>query len=880
MKTINRTQFQFAAITGRISYPNHSLSLIVKATYDLKPGKTLSSSIDQLCPTGDEFYPDDVDMQHAPRYESDFAFFKPNTDLFCAGHCHPPDKIPVKACSVEFGVGSHHKRLYVFGNRSWKSRLGSAEITDPEPFDRMELRYEKSYGGMGFDQNPQGKGFGNKETTWEKGLLLPNIENPDHLINHPDICPHPAGFGPLGKMWRQRLSRMGTYGEDWLKGRWPWFAKDFDYLYFNGASEDLQVQGYLKGDESLFFKNLHPGYPIYESRLPGIRVRCFLNFKKKTDKGLNGFFETHMNLDTLWADMDNEKLILVWRGVAEIESEDYKNEIDHIFILSEDLSGIPASGNQCYQLFLKSIQEEEKEWAGEDESHPDKKPEDSGKTIKTPEISIEEEKKEMKTQAAALIKKLGIDSDRIPAKEKEKMFKEQDKIIDKLFETDSFKKQAMEEAEQKAQLSRIMSETRIDMDNLLPLSDAAQKEQIRLFKELGMDDASFLKSPEMDGILAILGAAMPKMGIDPENLTPLIEETKKQFGTIKEKLRIIDSSEEDTEEPPSLTREQVIRLSEKKASFAEKNLTGLDLSGLCLKGLDFSGAVLIRANLKNTDLGGSVLANAKMQAADLSGANLTETIFSEADLNKADLSHACLKDADFSSGILSKAILNQTDLTRTVFEKAKMGEVQIKSASGKDACFAGADFYCAILSENDFSQADFTKATLDQADFKNTILFEASLEGVSAVNAVFDRADLTHLRASEKSNFEKSSFIGVKGKESIWHEANLNETNFSYAVMEGADFSGSTCIKTNMEASDMRRSRFIKADLTRARLVNMNLFQALMEKANFTETDLSSSNLYGAEFLNAVFKNTIVQGANLKMTKLQDRTSKNQTDEG
>jgi uncharacterized protein YjbI with pentapeptide repeats len=851
--------------------------LIVKASYDLKPGKPVTLSIDQPFPSGDEFYPDDVEMQHAPRYESDFAFFKPNADLFCVGHCHPPDKKPAQACSVEFCVGSYQKKLYVIGNRSWKSIMGIAAVNDPEPFDIMELRYENSFGGEGFEENPQGKGFGGKKNDVEKRVSLPNIEDPKHLIDDPDMHPHPVGIGPLGKMWQQRLSRIGTYGDDWMKERWPWFARDFDYLYFNGAPTDLQVKEYLKGDESIIFKNLHPDHPVYESRLPGIRVRCFLNSNNKVRPGLDGFHETPMNLDTLWADMDNEKIVLVWRGVATIESEEYEKEIDHIFILPENLSERPATLENCRKLFLKSLVDEEKEWTGEDESLPEKKMEDTGKAVESQSSSIELEKKEIKMQTAALLKKLGIDPDRIPAKEK--MLKEQDKLIDKLFDTNPVKRQAMEEADQKGQLSRMMSEAGIDLDNLLPQSDTAGKELIRLFKELGMENPSFLKSPEMIDTLTLLGAVIPKMGMDPENLTPLIEEAKKQLGTIKEKLGIIDSLEENSPSP-ALTRELVIQKAKKKESFVNENLTGLDLSGLFLKDLDFSGAVLTRANLKNTDLSSSVLANTKMQEADLSGSDLTGTNFSEADLNKADLSRACLKDADFTSGILSEALLNRADLTRTIFEKAKMDKAEIKSAFGKNAYFTGTDLSKAILSESDFSGADFSRAVLNQADFRHAILFEACLEGVTALNAAFDGADLTLLRASEKSNFEKSSFIGVKGRESVWHEANLNETRFSYSNMEGADFSGTTCIGADMEAADMKFSRFIKADLTRARLVNMNLFQALMEKANFTETDLSGSNMFGAEFLDAGFKNTIVQGTNLKMTKQQTRTDKNEAGKG
>ncbi len=36
-------------------------------------------------------------------------------------------------------------------------------------------------------------------------------------------------------MWTQRYSKIGNYKGNYLKERWPWFPKDFDWGYFNAA---------------------------------------------------------------------------------------------------------------------------------------------------------------------------------------------------------------------------------------------------------------------------------------------------------------------------------------------------------------------------------------------------------------------------------------------------------------------------------------------------------------------------------------------------------------------------------------------------------------------------------------------------------------------
>ena len=323
MNIYNQTQFQLAPYPGRINFPGHSLTLIVKGTFDLSPNKKASPSDEPLYPTGDEFFPDDVDMIGAPRYESDFAYFKPVTDLLLAGHCHCPGENPVPACPVTFSVGSVSRTLNVFGDRFWKNMAGIRTINDPEPFTKMELRYENSFGGVGFKNNPTGKGAGAEESEKGTSWPLPNIEDPKDLIDSTGKRPEPAGFGPIGRMWEQRYSKMGTYSGSYLKDRWPWFAEDFDYAYFNAAPLGMQMEGYLRGDEPVSFENLHPNHPLYESRLPGIRVRCFVNRATGAEGNGEDFREISMRLDTLWADMDAEKLVLVWRGVMEIATEDY-----------------------------------------------------------------------------------------------------------------------------------------------------------------------------------------------------------------------------------------------------------------------------------------------------------------------------------------------------------------------------------------------------------------------------------------------------------------------------------------------------------------------------------------------------------------------------
>jgi hypothetical protein len=90
LKIVTATPFLAAVLPGRMEYPRHSLTLIVKGTFSLNPeGKTVPAE-NPAFPSGDDFYSDD-EKRESIRYESDFAWFKPRADLLLHGKCHTPE---------------------------------------------------------------------------------------------------------------------------------------------------------------------------------------------------------------------------------------------------------------------------------------------------------------------------------------------------------------------------------------------------------------------------------------------------------------------------------------------------------------------------------------------------------------------------------------------------------------------------------------------------------------------------------------------------------------------------------------------------------------------------------------------------------------------
>lgn len=861
-------------MAGRLNFPGHSLTLIVKGTFDLKPGGVAVAAKEQPFPTGDEFYPDDKEKTGSARYESDFAFAKPRADLLLVGACHSPDGRSVLSCPVTFRVGQKSKTLAVIGDRRWEKSWLSSKLTEPLPFSRMDLRYENSFGGGKFLFNPVGKGFAEeKDDVAGKIWPLPNIEDPTNPVLSPRNRPPPAGFGPLGKMWEMRRAKLGTYKGAYLKTRWPWFPEDFDWTHFNAAPPDMQVDGFLRGDEQLCFENLHPKHAKYESKLPGLRARCFLNRLDKSRPGEPRFEEVALKLDTLWVDMEAEKLVLVWRGWAAVASEDFVEEFQDIFVMTESLSQSPASVAHCHREFLAVKSAEEKPF--EAESAPEEEIVEmpgSNATAAAAEAAMKKEKdetkKKLEAQMILLNAHLGID--KLSPEHQQQAHATQTKLIERLCENDPKTSGHAAIEASRAELQQALSPLGLDLNQLPPVTEKARAEQMRLIRELGLGNGAAVADPQLLEMAALVGAVLGKGGMDAENLEPLIAETRK----LKAKLELPDEKKAASETPkpiPPLDRDSVKANIEAQGSFEGADLRGVDLSGMDLQGADFAGANLAGVLLRKTKLQDSNLSGANLAGADLTEADLSRAIAAKTDFTGAKLTRAILKQSDFTGAKFANADLTQGILDEALFEDAILTGACLAGSSMVQTLFPRADLTGVNLQKSTCVKADFSKATLNLAEFQGANLTEAMMNSAVGRQINLTGAVLTKFRAGGGGDFTGAKVGEAQGNDSIWKGANLTGADFRHAKLESAIFTGACLKQANFSAANLKFARFNKADLTGAKLIRVNLFQGNLEKANLTQADLSGSNLYEAEFLDAVLDRTVTNGSNLLMTKLEAR---------
>lgn len=782
MEIISRAGFSFAKIVSKVNPPAYSATLIIKGTFLLTPDGKAERTEESDPPLGDLYV--DNDPEKSCIHESDFAIYKPRADLILSGKCHPPSGEPVPGCRVTFQVADRKKSLYVFGDRRWtRGPAGTLAISKPEPFTEMPLIYENSFGGSDYKDNPHGKGA--TPLTTESGREfwpLPNIEEPRHLIASPDSRPDPAGFAPMGRMWPKRMKgKVGTYDEQWLKERWPYFPIDFDWGYFNSAPPDMQLNRYLNGDESLYFEHLHPQIPQYRAQLPGVRARCFLN---EQSKGQVCFREVKLNLDTLWADMEEEKLHLIWRGVAEVETEELE-EIEHALVVSEPLEEEPKPLEHYQLLLTQCLKEQEDELAD-----------------KEPEMEIQP-----------------IDDSWV--KEMEKNFARME---------EDFKKIEAQAAESEKAARKMLKEAGIDPAKLDQTQQAAQKMSLRdILTQAAAQEEKLRKSnPE-------LAKKLP-----PPMTAEEIDELERDFQF--EPFPEFDSF------PEPLTREDCEARLLKKEPFEHENLSGLDLSGLdfsnaICRNTNFEKANLKEVNFSGADLSGSNLARCGLAELNFQGAKLVNADLSGADLSSADLRDAVLDDADFSAAVLENARLDNVHGFRTIFVTAALKEAQFADATLEEADFEGADlesvnFERAVLRDASVEGTqgkginmqgadltglhasegpDFTGGLFKGAQAGGSIWEDALLEGADFSTANLIDADFTN------ASLKQACFIGADLRTARFEKADLTETVMRYINLFQGSLEKTKLIRTDLRDSNLYEVEFYLAEIDHARFEGSNL---------------------------------------------------------
>lgn len=282
-----------------------TLTFVAKATFVLAPGESPLSSRSQEDVYEHDGHWDD-DPTKSLTVAGDLAPFKRRPEVVIVGHAHAPDGKRIASLVTRLAMSTIDKAIEVRGDQSF---MRDGALTDPAPFKRMPLRWERAAGGPD-TSNPVGVPTGTEARfdSWGR-CALPNLVPVGQVSQSVHDPVEPIGYGPIAPTWPPRLARLHGSVPAFRHDRWSAspLPENFDAAYFNSAPRDQQL-AVFDGTESLLLENLHPRHPALATRLAPIRPAAAFEWGKgrRLDLGLA--------CDTLHIDADRGLAMLTYRG--------------------------------------------------------------------------------------------------------------------------------------------------------------------------------------------------------------------------------------------------------------------------------------------------------------------------------------------------------------------------------------------------------------------------------------------------------------------------------------------------------------------------------------------------------------------------------------
>jgi uncharacterized protein YjbI with pentapeptide repeats len=277
----------------------------------------------------------------------------------------------------------------------------------------------------------------------------------------------------------------------------------------------------------------------------------------------------------------------------------------------------------------------------------------------------------------------------------------------------------------------------------------------------------------------------------------------------------------------------------KDASLEDRDLSGADLAGTVLPGID-----LVEFKCRETNFEGSDLSDARMDRADLDGAVLREANLTGVSLAGANLSHVDLRGARLSNADLRWACWKQVELDSETELSDKWRFVW--------ACVNNEPLD-NLETPEDLDDADLRGANLSalgNINLRNTLIdAETKFKDAEpwlwlALNGDSDQGVPDFLKNNEKFyRGGRRRFVG----------ANLVGAVLSGANLSNVDFSGANLSEARLDDANLSKAIFRRATLKNASLRKANLYNSVLEDADLTLARFHGANLKRATLSNVRF---------------------------
>lgn len=765
-------------------------SFFVKAVYRLRPdGPPLAEADVPVNGSGD--VAPDGNPAHGITYASDWVPHKPFGEFMAVGTAYGPPDAEGGPFQARIQVGNASKTLDVIGDRVWHtSLLGLHSPGAAASVASVPLRYDRAWGGPKYPYNPAGRGYRTPQ--------MPNLEVPGGHATTYSAHVQPAGFAPIPPSWPQRSEKLRGPDGKWRRHRWPWLPEDFDYSFFNAAPPDQWIEGFFAGDELLRFENMHREHAVYETQLPGVRARCFVTKRSGDDAAASpAFCEVPLALDTLWIDMDQERLTVVWRGCTPVRSVKL-GDIASLLALTEPL-GEPDHPPAHYEAMMAV-------------DRGTASPQPPGGRPRPDPAAV---KARLQAKAEAARKEVA----------------EAEKLAQGVI------------AGPRMLAVRAAAPATAPPQDFAAAAAAAQRDALRQLEGVA---TALAKQPsarpeQLDAARqakALLTRGLADAAELPARIAAKQAEFAAKVGAALPPPRPIDRTAFDLE-------------AARREGFRDARLRDADFSGLDLSGVTFAGAVLRGARFVGAVLRGADLSGAILSDADLSGADLTGARLDHADLHTAVVAKAVWRNTSLTRSNLTRLDLSGADFSGASGTRADFTAATLTAASFAAARLPQARFRRAVLTAVDFTAADMRDADMSGAKAADARLADANLTRLRAgQGADFSNADFRRCMADgsiwkgatlAKACFQQASLVRGRFPEAILLGTMFDRCNLAQAVFEDARMSGAILTRANL-----LRATFDRADLTDVSFDGANLYEAgfwdaVLTRATWQDADFAES---------------------------------------
>jgi uncharacterized protein YjbI with pentapeptide repeats len=803
---------------------------------------------------------------------------------------------------VRFRLGSIDKTLWVFGNRQWRKNVTGSRIGDPQPFTEINIGWENAFGGPGFESNPVGKGIDSQGATAES---LPNVEDPKHLVARPTDRPQPAGFWRYDLMWPQRISKIGTYDEDYLQSRFPYYAENLDWGIFNEAPIDQQIDGFFKCGTDFSCEGLHPTKAELRGRLPNVVARCFIT--QNVSAGTS-FRELPAVADTLWLFPDLERAIILFRAVGEIATDD-AYDVVHLVVGAES-AGKPKTSEHYKKVLDERLDREhgilallrESDLLPELPASEQQLPEESNEMdalVAQKNVPLKRARTRVENELANAKKEAGAQRDRILARTKALGLPPPDlSAYDKVLgqQLPPLKEYKLEE------ISNLnLSQLEKDLEALRADAALKQKEAETKIRERcvaqGIDYDKVTAAERAKAVgppkfsaeqqLAEMQSVKREMaarGVTNKQLDAMLADPE-----LGRKLRLVETEFNNgyrkyahyfpaaprmEPEHAKRVKDAIVAGHQKRESFAGKDFTGADFSGLNLSGADFKNAMMegvdfSGSDLSKADLSGAVLARCVFKKTKLQGAKLKGTNLGKAEAEGSDFTGSDLTDATLTEAVLRGAKLNAANLTGADLMGAVLSQVDLSNAMIPQARVFETDLKGCVFDGANLTKAIFYKSPLTECSLKKSTLEGATLFSVDAQRIDATQANLKGLVAVIETSLKGANLKGAELNDANLRGIDLESAILTQSKLDRADLSEANLRGCDLQQCSAKGARLVRTDLHSAKMTQADLMEAVLQKAYLTKVTARRANLYRADFLKATIDaDTDLGESNLKRTLL------------